>query len=209
MLRKAFMVIVAGLVVAAAVPTFASAAKKVEEVLIANEDSDPVPTKAIGETLVGDGDGPLTVDGSMSISGTPSVNVGNGDADAIPVRQPGEPFNATEFFDLDGGVGRSSSFSVPADKTLILEFVSVRDIGMTGGWDGVTMTYSGQEFDGTSSIVRHVFDIADQPLQTETIVAQQTSIRIPGGGGVTFTLSSAGPSEAWAEVNVSGLLVDA
>src|SRR5687767_6346441 len=78
-LRAFLAVVVAGGLVVAAVPGVSQAAARLTEVLVVNEDTDPVPAKILGTTLVS---------GTVGVSGG-SITVANGDADAVPTRSVG------------------------------------------------------------------------------------------------------------------------
>lgn len=98
----------AGLVLAAAVPTFADAAVRAQDVLIRNTDAEPVPTKAIGTT---------PVSGSVAVTGPVSV--------AAPGRFTGQA-------EAGGGPGgeNCTDLAVPAGKRYLVEAVHL-DVNTT------------------------------------------------------------------------------
>lgn len=134
--KKAAAVAAAGLVLAAAVPTFAEAAGKFQEVVIRNTDSEAVPTKAIGTTPVSGSvavDGPVSVSGAVSvpdgvtINGTPTVNLAGGSVAVAPPERFVRQLTATG----EGGGESCVDLPVPEDKRYLVEAVHL-DISTDG-----------------------------------------------------------------------------
>ncbi|HUH14955.1 MAG TPA: hypothetical protein VML35_03620 [Gaiellaceae bacterium] len=150
-------------------PTLATAANdKLLGVFVANTDTNPVPTKAIGSTQV---------NGTVAISGTPTVSLAT------------TPFATTIFAEFAGSSFDSTSFTVPDGKRLRLEFFSFQEINFIGR--GVrslhlVVTSGGQR-------VRHFLPGPDDSDNDTNIVTQQLSIVADPGSEVTLDVFLEGP----------------
>ena len=105
-LKKAAAIVGAGLVLAAAIPTFADAAVKAQEVLIRNTDAEPVPTKAVGTTPVSGTvgvSGPVTVTRPERFTGQAEASGGPGGEDCTDLVVPAGKRYLVEAVHLDVG----------------------------------------------------------------------------------------------------------
>jgi hypothetical protein len=108
------------LVIALAAPVI-SAAPTDKDVRVINTTAEPVPTAAQGTT---------TIAGSVSVTNTPNVNVGNSASAPIPIvdmNDGRQPFQASTFVVHPNGtnVDTMNVATIPAGKRLVIEFISV------------------------------------------------------------------------------------
>ena len=116
----------------------AVAAQKIESVLVTNDDSQPVPTKTIGTT---------TVEGSVAITGTPTVNLG-GQPIQVTTGPAPEPVHAHFTLAFSGTSFASDTYAVPAGQRLEIQFVNFHDLNRTAGVESLSIRTSlgGQSF---------------------------------------------------------------
>ena len=100
-------------------PSLASAVDKAKSVLVANTDSQPVPTKAIGTASVDVANTP-----SVKVEGTPSVSLAG-----TPVHGD---FRFT-FGNTSVAISDPPGYRVPAGKRLRIDFVSFHDSNSIAG----------------------------------------------------------------------------
>lgn len=183
--KKVLAVVGAGLVLAAAVPTFADAAQKFQEVIVANEDSDPVPVAEQN----------LDADGNIRVH----------EQGTVAVQEVREPFQRSSRFDNWGGKEfRSfSSISVPEGKMLIVEKVSFRVAVEPGQQVHARVSFQGADLPGAVYVpmeFQGTFDGKDVYVGAETVTAYAAGTNAPvlatavrsstsgNGGAVEFSL---------------------
>jgi len=114
-------------------------ADAVKDVIVANTVANPVPTTI---------QGPLpAISGNVTVTNTPSVNVASIPTVIVqsrdePARQPFQHFGSFEI--QAPAFGGNDSFSVPAGKRLVIEYVSFRANILTGGNQIVSFSLSNQ-----------------------------------------------------------------
>lgn len=123
-------------------PALAQVAKVVLAEIV-NTPDNPVPVAAQGTTRV---------EGTVNLGGTPVVEVASSDRDPVVVRSAGDcaPFHRTLFFQIpDGQFSGAASFTVPVDKRLVIEQVTIKATAPPTGFvqasisntvEGVTIT---------------------------------------------------------------------
>ena len=123
-----FLALVAGLILTSPPTSEVVAQQKIDDVRVVNSSAQPVPTAAQGTT---------TITGAVSISNTPTVNLGPSSTvqlaytpsnplpvrDADPARQPFQ--NSASATQDEGTNGSTITIAtVPAGKRLVIEFLS-------------------------------------------------------------------------------------
>lgn len=183
--KKVLAVVGAGVVLAAAVPTFADAAQKFQQVVVANEDSDPVPVAEQN----------LDADGNIKVH----------EQGTVAIREVREPFQRSSRFDNWGGKEfRSfSGISLPEGKLLIIEKVSFRMAVEPGQRVHARVSFQGADLPGTVYVpmqFQGTFGGKDVYVGAETITAYAAGTAAPvlasavrssasgNGGAVEFSL---------------------
>jgi hypothetical protein len=192
-----------------------SDAQPQKDVVVVNDQNNPVPVVAEGTTVVS---------GKVSVDNTPNVQVANTAANPALVRNVDEgsrqPFHLQLRLDLPSGTdSQSVSFTLPSGKRLVIEFVSMR--GILPPNQSVFMnilTYAPTLFNGQLGVgsafhnplvvdqgmfgVQHFVGVAqqlriyaepNQPVRVD--IGRDLSFQFPGG-------------EASFTVTLSGYLVD-
>ncbi len=176
-------------------------AQAISQVKVVNTVREPVPTTVQGTAQV-------------SISNSPTVQVGNGDGDPIPVKMITTsrlPFQASAngVFGV-GSVSGSGLIAVPAGKRLFIEYTSafvmlptgqnLHQISIATTVGGGTVqhqlarSFSGPHFSGTDDVFTS---------------AQETRLYADGGTAVVFSLArNSGAGSGTLTVTVSGYLED-
>jgi hypothetical protein len=114
-------------------------ADAVKDVIVANTVANPVPTTIQG-TLP-------AISGNVAVTNTPTVNVGSIPTFVVqsrdePARQPFQHFGT---FQIEApAFGGNDSFTVPAGKRLVIEYVSFRSNILTGGNQIVSFSIQNQ-----------------------------------------------------------------
>lgn len=200
--KKALAVVGAGIVLAAAVPTFASAARGLQEVLIANDDTQPVPTRPVGETTV-NGSVAITGTPSVAVSGTPSVEIANQSPldVALPATDPTRIEGNVWIGGTDGDPDRHGHqngepiATVPADKQFDIDFVT---LVASSSVDDATL------LEAFLLVSPPGAELAIYPLQVTPhpdgtghagIVSQQVDIHAPAGSTIAVQVSTIAPAQ--------------
>jgi hypothetical protein len=193
-------------------------AERVADVRVVNTSAEPVPVLTRGTT---------NVSGSVSVTNTPTVNVGPGatvgidpSGNAVQVANPEtapvavrdvdfgrQPFHQSANFSFpDGSITRSTSISIPAGKRLVIEYVSGH-LGVPAGQNitkialGVTLN---QQF-ADHFIIRT--PIGDSGLGNEFFGASQ-QMRVYADDLFINVQRNSPNGTAGGTVTISGYLVD-
>lgn len=215
--KKAAAVVGAGLVLAAALPSLASAAREAQRILVANDETQPVPTQAVGETAV---TGSVSITGlpSVAVSGTPAVNVANDQpidvalAPSEPASFEGNVFVGGPDVDADRYAHQNQEpiGTVPADKRLKIEFVTLTAASSVS--DATLLEAFLLVSGGPGELAIYPLQITPHPdgAGHAGVVSQQVALHAPPGATLAFFVSTHPPAEDGPFVaSVSGVLTPA
>lgn len=131
--RTVLLLSLAILVGALLVPTGYASASSLLKVFVTNTAANPVPVtgSSVGEPVRVDGsvnvDEPVTVDGTVTVDEPVSVDGSVSVNGPVQVADAREPFETRVDVDLgNGDFGGNGTFSVPAGKRLVVEFVAAQ-----------------------------------------------------------------------------------
>lgn len=188
-------------------------ATKVKPVEVVNSPANPVPTAPQGTTRV---EGAVSAQQSgawsVGLAGTPSVNVANTSMDPVPVKDLSdcEPFQLQLFIDLpDSDPGVTESFTVPSDRLLVIEQVTLEGASTATGIRAFVRTKAGPSFS-----VAHFLRVEPQGPSgfgsTLYVASQHVRLYADPGTTVDFGIGKNTTSGGGAhfDASVSGYLVD-
>ncbi|MEP7273874.1 MAG: hypothetical protein ABI882_20405 [Acidobacteriota bacterium] len=176
-------------------------AQAISQVKVVNTLREPVPTIATGTTQV-------------SVSNSPTVQIGNGDTHPVPVKPVSvvrQPFQASANGAFVGGSVSGSAFiAVPAGKRLFIEYATAFIVVPTGqnvhqlslattiGGAAVphqlTRNFAGPHFSGTDDVFS---------------AGQETHLYADGGTSVAFSIArNSSVGTGTISVSLSGYLED-